>query len=60
MICWSAIDHRRRYMRVRAFSAANNTINSMDSSAFTGEIIGGFDKIIVLMFCTKVTNPCQQ
>jgi len=47
-------------MRVRAFSAANNTINSMDSSAFTGEIIGGFDKIIVLMFCTKVTNPCQQ
>jgi hypothetical protein len=39
--------------------APNNTINSMDSSTFAGEVIGGFEKTIVLMSGTKVTNPCQ-
>lgn len=40
--------------------APNNTINSEDSSTFTGEVIGGFGKTIVLMSGTKMTNPCQQ
>ncbi len=39
--------------------APNNTINAMDSSTFTGEIIGGFGKTIVLMSGTKVKNPCE-
>jgi hypothetical protein len=40
--------------------APNNAINTMDSAAYTGEVIGGFGKTIVLMSGTKVTNPCQQ
>jgi hypothetical protein len=39
--------------------APNNTINSMDSSTYTGEVIGGYQKTIVLMSGTAVTNPCQ-
>jgi hypothetical protein len=39
--------------------APGNAITSMDSSSFTGEVIGGFNKSIVLMSGTKVTNPCQ-
>jgi hypothetical protein len=38
--------------------APNNSINTMDSSRFTGEVIGGFQKSIVLMSGTNVTNPC--
>jgi hypothetical protein len=40
--------------------APNNSINSMDSSTFTGEIIGGFEKTITLMSGTHVKNPCKQ
>ena len=40
--------------------APDNAINAMDSAAFMGEIIGGFEKTIVLMSGTRVTNPCQQ
>ena len=39
--------------------APNNAINAMDSSTFTGEIIGGYGTSIVLMSGTNVTNPCQ-
>lgn len=39
--------------------APNNAINTMDSAAFNGEVIGGFGKAIVLMSATHVTNPCQ-
>lgn len=39
--------------------APNNSINTMDSASFSGEVIGGFNKSIVLMSATKVTNPCQ-
>ena len=35
-----------------------NTINSMDSSTFTGEVIGGLNKTITLMSGTKMQNPC--
>jgi hypothetical protein len=38
--------------------ASNNTINSMDSSTFTGEVIGGLNKTITLMSGTKMQNPC--
>jgi len=38
--------------------APNNNINTMDSSTFTGEMIGGFAKTIVLMSATNVNNPC--
>lgn len=38
--------------------APNNDINSMDSSAFSGEIIGGYSSTIVLMSGSKFTNPC--
>lgn len=38
--------------------APNNTINSMDSAAYSGEIIGGYGKTIVLMSGSAVTNPC--
>lgn len=38
--------------------APNSNINSMDSSAYTGEIIGGYGKTIVLMSGSAVTNPC--
>jgi len=40
--------------------APNNTINAMDSARYTGEVIGGYGKTIVLMSATNVTNPCQQ
>lgn len=40
--------------------APNNTINSMDSSAWSGEMIGGYGKTITLMSGVKFTNPCQQ
>lgn len=40
--------------------APDNNINSMDSSTYTGEVIGGFDKTITLMSGTHVVNPCQQ
>jgi hypothetical protein len=40
--------------------AADNAINAMDSATFTGEVIGGFEKTIVLMSGTHVVNPCQQ
>jgi hypothetical protein len=40
--------------------APNNSINTMDSEAYTGEVIGGFGKTIVLMSATHVTNPCRQ
>jgi hypothetical protein len=30
----------------------------MDSTAFTGEVIGGFGKTITLMSGSAVTNPC--
>lgn len=38
--------------------APNSNINSMDSSSYTGEIIGGYGKTIVLMSGSAVTNPC--
>jgi len=38
--------------------APGNSINTMDSSTFTGELIGGLNKSIVLMSGTNVTNPC--
>jgi hypothetical protein len=38
--------------------APDNAINTMDSATFTGEIIGGFEKTIVLMSGSHVTNPC--
>lgn len=38
--------------------APDNTINAMDSATFTGEVIGGFEKTIVLLSGTHVTNPC--
>ena len=40
--------------------APDNAINAMDSTSFTGEVIGGFKKTIVLMSGSHVTNPCQQ
>jgi hypothetical protein len=40
--------------------APQNAITSMDSSAYTGEIVGGYQKNIVLMSGTHVTNPCQE
>ena len=40
--------------------APDNAINAMDSATFTGEIIGGFEKTIVLMSGSRVTNPCPQ
>jgi hypothetical protein len=40
--------------------APNNTINTMDSATYTGEVIGAFGKQLVLMPGTHVTNPCQQ
>lgn len=39
--------------------APNNNINSMDSATFTGEVIGGYEKTIVLMSGSRVQNPCQ-
>jgi hypothetical protein len=39
--------------------APYDAINTMDSSSFTGEVIGGYGKTITLMSGTKVTNPCQ-
>ena len=38
--------------------APDNNINSMDSSTFAGEVIGGFNNTITLMSGTKVQNPC--
>jgi hypothetical protein len=38
--------------------APNNSIESMDSAMFTGEVVGGFGKTIVLMSGTRVNNPC--
>ncbi|HEY2906001.1 MAG TPA: hypothetical protein VGJ29_08870 [Vicinamibacterales bacterium] len=40
--------------------APDNAINAMDSATFTGEIIGGFQKTIVLMSGSHMTNPCLQ
>jgi hypothetical protein len=40
--------------------APDNAINTMDSASFTGEIIGAFEKTILLMSGSKVTNPCIQ
>jgi hypothetical protein len=40
--------------------APGNAINSMDSSTYTGEVIGGYNKTILLMSGTHVINPCQQ
>lgn len=40
--------------------APNNNINSMDSTSYSGEIIGGYDKTIVLMSGSTVTNPCHR
>ncbi len=40
--------------------APDNAINSMDSATFVGEIIGGFEKTILLMSGSHLTNPCQQ
>jgi hypothetical protein len=39
--------------------APNNAINTMDSSTYAGEIIGGFGKTITLMSGSHVLNPCQ-
>jgi hypothetical protein len=39
--------------------APNNSINTMDSASFAGELIGGFNKSIVLMSGTRFTNPCN-
>jgi hypothetical protein len=39
--------------------ARYNTINSMDSSTFTGEVIGGYQKTITLISGTKARDPCQ-
>jgi hypothetical protein len=39
--------------------APNNNINTMDSTSFTGEVIGGYRHTVILMSATKVTNPCQ-
>jgi hypothetical protein len=37
--------------------APYNAINAMDSASFTGELIGGYGKTILLMSGTHVTNP---
>jgi hypothetical protein len=34
-------------------------LRSMDSTAFNGEVIGGFGKTITLMSGSAVTNPCN-
>jgi hypothetical protein len=39
--------------------ALNNAINAVASSTFTGEIVGGYQKPLVLMDGTEVMNPCQ-
>jgi hypothetical protein len=39
--------------------APNNAINTIDSSSYTGEVIGAFGKSLVLMSATRVTNPCS-
>lgn len=44
---------------VGALLAPYSNINSMDSLAFNGEVIGGFGKTITLMSGTAVTNPCN-
>ncbi len=38
--------------------APNNNINAMDSYSYSGEIIGGYGKSIVLMSGSNVTNLC--
>jgi hypothetical protein len=40
--------------------APDNAINTMDSATFTGEVVGGFEKTIVLMSGSRVVNPCAQ
>jgi len=40
--------------------APNNAINTMDSTSFVGEVIGGYKQSIILMSGTAVTNPCPQ
>jgi hypothetical protein len=40
--------------------APDNAISSMDSATFTGEVIGGFQKTLLFMSGSKVTNPCGQ
>jgi hypothetical protein len=44
---------------VGALLAPYSNINTMDSSSFNGEVIGGFGKTITLMSGTGVTNPCN-
>jgi hypothetical protein len=44
---------------VGALLAPYSNINSMDSTAFNGEVIGGFGKTITLMSGSAVTNPCN-
>ncbi len=39
--------------------ASNSNINSIDSSRYRGEIIGGYGKTIVLMSGSAFTNPCM-
>jgi hypothetical protein len=34
-------------------------INSMDSSTFTGTLIGGYGSVVTLISCTTVSNPCS-
>jgi hypothetical protein len=38
--------------------APTAAINAMDSSTFTGEVIGSYSKQITIMSCTTVSNPC--
>lgn len=40
--------------------APDNGIMSMDSATFTGEVIGSFEKTMVLMSGSRVIGPCPQ
>ena len=40
--------------------APDNAISSMDSARFTGEVIGSYQKTMVLMSGSRVIGPCPQ
>jgi len=40
--------------------APDNAITAMDSATFTGEVIGSFEKTMVLLSGTRVVGPCPQ
>jgi hypothetical protein len=40
--------------------APDNAITAMDSATFTGEVIGSFEKTMVLLSGTRAIGPCPQ